>query len=662
MLLTSTHVRMFKSIDDSGEVQIDPLVTVLVGQNEAGKTAFLQALYKADPIDRLVNYNHIEDYPRKALSSYEPHHTTKPDVVATLTYKLEDDDLDAIHTELGLPWLTELEFSVNHKYDNTTTISLSISEKPYVEQVVRAASLPSEVATSALKADTIRDLIATLEAMDLNSEAQTFLAHLQNDFPEPQIKGWNLLQYKLWSEHLSNRLPKFLYFDEYYILPGKVNLVELESHQQASTLSNEEKTVLSLFQMAGVQLSTLLSPNGYEQSRAKLEAISNLISDKVFEYWTQNRDLEVLFDVRSDANDKPPFNNGNNLYVRIRNNRHRVSVPFDQRSKGFIWFFSFLVWFNGIKQQEESDRPLVLLLDEPGLSLHALGQADLLRYIDSLTNQHQLLYTTHSPFMVQSDRLHQVRTVQDTAREGTKISGNISTSDPNTIFPLQAALGYTIAQNLFIATRNLLVEGPADLVYLKYFSALLDEADRTSLRDDIIIVPVGGLNKLATFVALLRGNELELVVLHDYESKPDARLASLVRDKLISDKQILNYAMFRAPSIGKKPSTGTTLPSTDVEDIISIPQYLQLFNATFAKHLGSTQVSESDLPPGERIVDRLGRWLDAHSINLRASGGYNHYLVANYLASHPLTLKQVGKDVLDRMESIMVRVNGLFSS
>jgi predicted ATP-dependent endonuclease of OLD family len=66
-----------------------------------------------------------------------------------------------------------------------------------------------------------------------------------------------------------------------------------------------------------------------------------------------------------------------------------------------------------------------LLLDEPGLSLHALAQKDFLRYIDDLAGRHQVIYSTHSPFMVHSDRLTQVRTVEDQEKVGTVISADI---------------------------------------------------------------------------------------------------------------------------------------------------------------------------------------------------------------------------------------------
>ena len=261
--------------------------------------------------------------------------------------------------------------------------------------------------------------------------------------------------------------------------------------------------------------------------------------------------------------------------------------------------------------------------------------------------------------MVHSDRLYQVRTVQDNVDGGTKVSDNVSGSDAKTIFPLQAALGYTIAQNLFIASRNLLVEGIGDLVYLQFFSGLLDKAGLTSLRDDIVIVPVGGLDKIATFVTLLRGNQLELVVLHDYESRPDPTLDTLVREKLIRDKQVLNYALYRNDASGSSGSR--SLVSTDVEDLLSLDLYLELFNAAYSRELAGVSVSETDLPPGDRVVERINRYLLANSIILRASGGFNHYLVANYLVSNPVPTSGIDAATLSRFERIFIAVNKLYT-
>ena len=106
-------------------------------------------------------------------------------------------------------------------------------------------------------------------------------------------------------------------------------------------------------------------------------------------------------------------------------------------------------------------------------------------------------YTTHSPFMIDSHQLENVRVVEDRTKEGTKITGDLEGSTDDSLFPLQAALGYSIAQNLFIAKKNVLIEGPADLILLQHFSSLLEKNGKMGLGDGVL-VPVGGLDKLAT--------------------------------------------------------------------------------------------------------------------------------------------------------------------
>lgn len=662
MLLANARVRHFRSIDDSGEVAIDPSVTVLVGQNESGKTAFLNALDLCRSVRKNGGFSIDRDYPRKAVNEYRRQHESKPANAVKLTYELTESEVRAINTHLGMSLFADLRFSAEHHYKNGCYILTDIDEVPYLKHLVAHSNLPAELQQEAQRVPGLRALIDYLSGQDLNAEGKEFLTTLTNRF-KPAIHAWpGLLAYEVWTSFLSHWVPRFFYFDDYYLLPGKVNLKSLSQRVGIpAQQTGEDQTALSLLRLAEVDVSELTSAKGYEEIKSRLEGLSNSITDKVFEYWTQNRELDVEFDIRPDPNDQPPFNDGPNLYVRIRNRRHRVTVPFSQRSKGFIWFFSFIVWFDTIRQQLGKGEDLILLLDEPGLSLHALAQHDFLRYIDVLAKQHQILYTTHSPFMVHSDRLDQVRLVEDRIEAGTVVTSNLSGSDPKTVFPLQAALGYTVAQNLFISSRNLLVEGPGDLVYLRFFSAALEKQGRTGLREDVTIVPAGGLDKVATFIALLGANQLELAVLHDWASRPDPRLDTLVRDRLIKDKLVLNYGLFRNAGGGKTAAKGipAPAPATDVEDLLSPAFYLRLFNATFATGLGGREVNLADLPPGDRIVERITRYLGDTGIQLRPSGGVNHYAVANQLASSPS--RTVEKDTLTRFEELFKKVNSLFT-
>ena len=153
----------------------------------------------------------------------------------------------------------------------------------------------------------------------------------------------------------------------------------------------------------------------YEVRKAALESAATTVSEEVFRYWSQNPELTVELDLDlreagHNGQGGPPF-----LDVRIRNARHRVTTNFGERSGGLVWFFSFVAAFSELRD----DQGLILLLDEPGLGLHAAGQADLLRYLDEqLAVGHQVVYTTHSPYMIDATRPHRVRTVEDVEGEG----------------------------------------------------------------------------------------------------------------------------------------------------------------------------------------------------------------------------------------------------
>ena len=96
------------------------------------------------------------------------------------------------------------------------------------------------------------------------------------------------------------------------------------------------------------------------------------------------------------------------------------------------------------------------------------AQADFLRFINErLAPKRQVLYSTHSPFMVEPGGLDRVRLVEDKGQElGSVVSADVTSTDPDTLFPLQGALGYDLVQHLFIAPHNLVVEGTSDFTYL----------------------------------------------------------------------------------------------------------------------------------------------------------------------------------------------------
>ncbi|MFH9016546.1 ATP-dependent nuclease [Streptomyces sp. NPDC017943] len=242
------------------------------------------------------------------------------------------------------------------------------------------------------------------------------------------------------------------------------------------------QTARALLELASTTAGAL-SAEDFEERKAELEAVSNDITQQVFEYWKQNPDLSVEIDLDKTTVQQPNGQQAvaSHLDIRVRDRRHGFTNNFSARCTGFQWFFSFLAAFSEFGNYPHG---VVVLLDEPGLSLHGRAQADFLRFINErLAPVAQVIYTTHSPFMVETAQLDRVRIVEDRGPDtGAVVTDEVLSVTDDSLFPLQAALGYDIAQNLFVGPDSLLVEGTSDYTYLTLISDFLKEAGRTHPR------------------------------------------------------------------------------------------------------------------------------------------------------------------------------------
>ncbi|KJX44681.1 AAA family ATPase [Enterobacter hormaechei] len=667
MKLVTAKVGPFRSINEPQEVSIDSEVTVIVGMNEAGKTVFLKALHKSNDALGKETFNVTDDYPRKDLTTYKRRHEEDPDKAVVLTYAPTDAQINKVNASIGSEIQKGFTFNTIINYKNGRTISIDVLDSPALKKMAINSNLSDEVKQKLKNATDIRSALTNLLTVSTDNEADKSLIDslTKRVAAADSASGWDqICAYEAY-HHFKAFIPKFLYFSDYDILPGKLNLADLKQRLKTANadpanahkqIEPKHKAVLALLRMAEVELEDFDNDTSYEELKSQIEAVSISLTDQVLEFWKQNEDLEVEIDIRTDSSDASPFNNGPNIYLRIKNRRHRgVSTPFDQRSRGFIWFFSFLVWFDSVQHQidpsgSNSEKSLILLLDEPALALHALAQTDFLNYIDNLSKDHQVIYTTHSPFMVNSDRLHQVRVVEDKVKIGTIISDNLSGSDPRTIFPLQAALGWNLAQNLFVTKYNLLVEGISELSILQAMSKVIELRGNKGLIDNATIVPVGGLSNVATFVSLLGANGLNLTILHDYNGKPDQKLESLIQQKLLKKKAVFNFSQFRDIS-----NIGNNSIPTDVEDLLDPDVYLKIFSMVYQKELNGVVINNKDVPAGDRIVQRIEKYLSNNSIKIRPSGGYNHYAVAAAFATH--TPENLSDDTIMRFTELFKEIN-----
>jgi len=205
-------------------------------------------------------------------------------------------------------------------------------------------------------------------------------------------------------------------------------------------------------------------------------------------------------------------------------------IELDQRSYGMQYSFSFYLVF--LEEAKDVHANAILLLDEPALHLHGTAQQKIIKFLGKLSKQNQLLYSTHSPFMVDPDHLERVRVVYEDTKGRACISEDIWPKDKDSLFPLQAGLGYTLAQTLFYSKRQIVVEGLSDYSILKAVNGTLSKKGMTSLRNDAIIVPSGGVSKLLPLASMLLGHDVKLAILLDGDD-PGKRKGKEVETRLL---------------------------------------------------------------------------------------------------------------------------------
>lgn len=642
MQLLRARVLNYKSIDDSGWVLMED-VTCLVGKNESGKTAFLQALCKLNPVSgQAGDFDVTLEYPRKRLNRYKRTHDSDPAVAVEAVYKLDDHEVAWIEDEFGAGCLVAEgdlaagEALIRKRYDNDVTVEIGLASQIVIKHLIAGAELPGAAANDLAGQPDLRAFRTRLQGLaDEPPQAAALEAQI-GAYPARSISG-----------EINRRVlscqPHFFYFDDYSIMAGRISVPHLKAKQAAGQLDEADLTFLALIKFVGADLDEFEDESNYERLKADLEAASNEISDELFEFWTQNQELAVEFDLSGpDPAALPPLNEGTNLHVRINNRRHRVTVPFDQRSRGFVWFFSFLAYFSEIEREERDEGSLILLLDEPGLNLHATAQWDFLRFIDErLSHKCQVIYSTHSPFMIEPTKLHRVRTVIDDDTEGTIVSDNIFRADKDTVFPIQAALGYDVVQTLFVSPNNLLVEGASDLIYLQVLSAACEAAGRSFLDPRWSIVPVGGVEKIASFVSLLGGQKLNTSVLIDVSSRDQQRI-----ERLRENGHLDKHSLIQVGEI-------TGAKDADIEDLFDPPFYLRLVNGVYKDKVGKN-LTQTALGKGDpRIVKRIETHFDREG-----HGHFSHMRPATYLLREKADLlTKVPDATLDRAAQLFERIN-----
>jgi predicted ATP-dependent endonuclease of OLD family len=585
MRLKEFRVTKFRNIVDSGPIKVDAQVTCLVGKNEAGKSGLIEALELLNPAYGQMP-SRADQYPRWLVAQDRRKGDLDEQVFITATFELDENDHAAVDSVLGAGVLVGNELVIERQYNGIHAWDFDYSEKQGLANIV--ASFPSPVAERCARVSNLVEVRATLSDLK-NANADEAVGADAIEAARKVLVDRGIDKISIWDRLvacLEKHLPRFFRFTSYSTLPGRIDFREISNQSPVGPGQSGLQTARALMKLAGADFDQLGNDN-YEVRKAELEAVQIDLTRQVFEYWTQNPNLRVHIDV-----DKETQVDGNSrqavarfLDIRLEDSRTGYSNNFQQRSSGFQWFFSFLAAFSEFSGQSSP----IVLLDEPALTLHGKAQADFLRFINErLAPTAPVIYTTHSPFMIEADRLERVRVVEDKGPpEGAVVNEDALASDPDSLFPLQAALGYDIAQSLFVGPHNLVVEGTSDYIYLTILSRLCVEAGLEGLDKRWRILPAGGATNIPTFVSLV-GPHLDITVLADSDTKGMQRVANMIERKLLEGHRLVHAHV------------ATGQDKADIEDLFSESDYLDLYNRTFGE-----KVQVGDLPSGDRIVKRI---------------------------------------------------------
>lgn len=269
--------------------------------------------------------------------------------------------------------------------------------------------------------------------------------------------------------------------------------------------------------------------------------------------------------------------------------------------------------------------------------MHAKSQADLLNH---LTNDfdNQIIYTTHSPFLVPIKNISDIKTVSIAEDKGTTVTNDPS-GDSTTLFPLQAALGYDIAQSLFIGSHNLIVEGVTDFWYLSTISDVLTSVGRKGLNSKITITPAGGAQRVSYMVSLLSSQNLNVVVLLDDEKQSRETSTELQQQGMLTRKNVI----FVSDALESKRD------ECDIEDLFNRETFLQMVDESY------------DLKPATlKLNDKIPRIVK--QIESAFSADKKHFVKAKPARAFMNRMKDgdnqiLSKEELDRFEKLFDLIN-----
>ena len=493
MRLTKFRVKNYKSIVDSGDCYFSEKLTILAGKNESGKTSVLEALEdfhqdktirdEAKPIEGdgipevSVSFNMTNAEVNEIFQEIGSGSTVSKEVSLTLikkygvaTYALDSDSRKPLGISNVLEASRKQVLESIKKIDAHIKTSGSEVKFPRFEKQ-KLSDYKAEVVAFKAQNLGLTDVVAEIEKIEKASDEHYAREEITKKFTEELVKS---------------QLPYFILFssfdDEF---PKSIPIASLATNEWAKDLEH----------VSSFSITKMMSTNQQEQVNHET-SVNVDFTEKFDKYWTQDK---IKLQVKKDGTDI-------NFWI-VENNK--LYYP-SQRSKGQQWYLSFYV---KIVARLQEDKPNIILIDEPGLYLHAKAQKDLLQVLLTHTNDNPVVFSTHSPYLITEDNLENVRLIEKT-ESGTRILGKIHshpTADRETLTPILTAIGLGINDSITNLDQkdNVVVEGPEDVFYLQAFKQL----EKKDLKTNFI--NGGGATNMGIVGTILEGWGANVYYLYD---------------------------------------------------------------------------------------------------------------------------------------------------
>jgi len=628
MRLRKFRARAYRCIHDSGEITVGDLAA-FVGRNESGKTTILQALTLLNKDEQVSELDLCDEMNEELKDEMR---------LAEGEFELSQHEISLIKEKFpGLPEIKKIKLFKTNQNPNVQyefeDIELSEernkglnSWENFSRQIFGFLdTIPNHLRIQIDTKFFEEDAPKNQEAFDrgmaefsnqfhvIAIQESKVIEEWEKIYESPESQFSNLLSGESEKTALMNFIsselhPRFVYFSDYKKIYGNINLNEYLREEKGERPDSIEfveefdkaETVRNLFYLAELDMREL---DGVKESPSKciklLNAASNRLTKKLNPAWKGD---PIHVDLR--------YNPGNIMSVVISDVHKDGTITntglLNRRAEGFKWTFSFIVNFAAETQRAEL-KEAILLLDEPARNLHPTQQMGISDLLKNLAGSNQVLYATHSPFMIFDYTPGNLLVVElDKRKHLSRIFYDYWNADDKTLTPILYGLCRGQVESIVdreIGTNSrpiIIVETMSDAMYLNAFDKFLQDPNISM--NPLNVVAAYNKNAVLPLAIFYRNHGYRTFVLLDNSEESKQISAQLVSNEFSAVQTIF----FERE--GKKLES--------IEDYIVLEDYLHPVNQTYEIKLrqeGFSNLTPQDVSAkeGKGILEKLGKiWQD----------------------------------------------------